>query len=206
VSVTLPRSFELIPMEASHLPAILPIEQVAFGKFHWSTEAFVNEMANPQAYYCTLLERQQDGSSTVLGYGGCWVVCNEGHITTLAVDSAHKGGSLGELMLTHLYGVAVQKEAHWLTLEVRGSNMTAQNLYYKYGFRLAGRRPRYYQDNQEDALLLTTPELANPQQRQVFQAQWQVLQERLHHKNSLLLVHSLLPTPLSFERDVITSL
>jgi ribosomal-protein-alanine acetyltransferase len=188
-------------MEASHLPAIMPIEAVAFGKFHWSTEAFTNEMANPQAHYCTLLETTADGIQTIIGYGGCWVVCNEGHITTLAVNPAYKGQSLGELLVTHLYGIAIQQEAHWLTLEVRGSNITAQNLYYKYGFRLAGRRPRYYQDNHEDALLLTTPELANPQQQQVFQAQWQVLQERFHQKNSLLIGHSLLPTPLSFETE-----
>jgi ribosomal-protein-alanine N-acetyltransferase len=192
-------------MEANHLPGIMPIEAIAFGQFHWSSEAFVNEIGNSQAYYCTLLERLHDGSTKVLGYGGCWVVCNEGHITTLAVDPDNKGASLGELIFTHLYGIATQQEAHWLTLEVRGSNITAQNLYYKYGFRLAGRRPRYYQDNHEDALLLTTPELANPQQQQVFQTQWQLLQERLKQKKYLLTTHSLLPTPLSFERDLMTT-
>jgi ribosomal-protein-alanine N-acetyltransferase len=191
-------------MHADHLPGILPIEAIAFGDFHWSKEAFINEMSNTQAHYCTLLEHQRDGTQTVIGYGGCWVVCNEGHITTLAVATTHKRASLGELILTHLYGIALQAKAHWLTLEVRGSNITAQNLYYKYGFRLAGRRPRYYQDNHEDALLLTTPELENPQQKQVFQSQWQLLQQRLLQKNVLLNTHALLPTPLPFERDVIT--
>jgi ribosomal-protein-alanine N-acetyltransferase len=201
----LTRTFELVLMTTDHLAGILPIEAIAFGAFHWSKEAFINEMNNPQAHYCTLLERQPSGATTVLGYGGCWVVCNEGHITTLAVEPASKGASFGELIFTHLYGIATQQVADWLTLEVRGSNITAQNLYYKYGFRLAGRRPRYYQDNHEDALLLTTPELENPQQQQVFHAQWQLLQERFHQKNGLIIGHSLLPSPLSFGKETMVT-
>jgi ribosomal-protein-alanine N-acetyltransferase len=179
-------------MQAAHLDGIMPIEAVAFGAFHWSSDAFINEMNNPQAFYYTLVEHHHDDRvPTVLGYGGCWVVCNEGHITTLAVEPSRKGQSLGELMLTHLYGIAYGQQADWLTLEVRGSNLTAQNLYYKYGFRLAGRRPRYYQDNQEDALLLTTPALLHTEQSILFNTQWETLQQRLNEQNVQIIGHCL---------------
>jgi ribosomal-protein-alanine acetyltransferase len=190
-------------MQAEHLGGIMPIEQVAFGPFHWSKDAFINEITNPQAFYYTLLELPATGENaeppTVLGYGGCWVVCNEGHITTLAVEPTRKGQSLGELMLTHLYGVAYTQQAEWLTLEVRGSNLTAQNLYYKYGFRLAGRRPRYYQDNQEDALLLTTPGLVTEVQQAVFNSQWNALQQRFKQQNITVLGHCLQPLNTTIE-------
>ncbi|XVJ51837.1 MAG: hypothetical protein HEQ32_07080 [Vampirovibrio sp.] len=63
---------------------------------------------------------------------------------------------MGELLISHVYALDHLEAIECLTPEVRASNFKAQNLYYKYGFRMVG-RPRYYQDNQEDALLLTTP-------------------------------------------------
>jgi ribosomal-protein-alanine N-acetyltransferase len=72
-------------------------------------------------------------------------------------------------MLVGLIDIAYSINAKWVTLEVRVSNYSAQNLYRKYGFREAGLRHRYYSDNQEDALIMWTDEINSPAYKQKFQ-------------------------------------
>jgi ribosomal-protein-alanine N-acetyltransferase len=92
----------------------------------------------------------------IVGYGGLWVGVDEGHITTLAVQPRYRGQGIGELLLNGLIDLAFELHATMLTLEVRVSNTVAQSLYQKYGFVSAGHRPRYYEDNGEDALIMWT--------------------------------------------------
>jgi ribosomal-protein-alanine N-acetyltransferase len=149
------------PMRVEDAEHLLPIEAHSFGSFHWSVQAFHNELQNQLAHYIVV---EHIATQQVLGYMGCWFVAGEGHITTLATHPHARQMSLAELMLTHVYTMATEQHIHLLTLEVRSTNNAAQNLYYKYGFRQMGKRPRYYQDNQEDALLLTTPSLQGQDQ------------------------------------------
>jgi ribosomal-protein-alanine N-acetyltransferase len=74
-------------------------------------------------------------------------------------------------MLLRLIELAIELEAQRLTLEVRVSNSAAQALYRSFGFRVAGRRARYYSDDGEDALVMTTPELSGPTMRAVLAAE-----------------------------------
>jgi [ribosomal protein S18]-alanine N-acetyltransferase len=120
--------------------------------------------------------RQSQGQ--IVGYGGLWLVVDEAHITTIAVDPAHRGRSVGELLLISLIDQAYELSATWVTLEVRKSNTTAQNLYMKYGFRTTGVRDRYYTDNGEDALIMWTDKIAEPE----FQARLRMLRQRLYDK------------------------
>ena len=92
----------------------------------------------------------------IVGYGGLWLSVDEGHITTIAVAPEYRGRGIGELALNGLIDQAVALNADMLTLEVRVSNLVAQQLYLKYGFKPAGTRPRYYTDNGEDALIMWT--------------------------------------------------
>lgn len=92
----------------------------------------------------------------IVGYGGLWLAVDEGHVTTIAVDPTYRGRGIGELLLNGLADQAMQLNADILTLEVRVSNVVAQQLYLKYGFRPFGTRPRYYTDNSEDALIMST--------------------------------------------------
>lgn len=97
----------------------------------------------------------------IVGYGGLWLSVDEGHVTTIAVAPEYRGRGIGELLLNGLIDQAVALSADMLTLEVRVSNVVAQQLYLKYGFRPAGTRPRYYTDNGEDALIMWTESLCS---------------------------------------------
>ena len=92
----------------------------------------------------------------LVGHGGIWLSLDEGHITTIAVHPDHRGRGVGELLLIGLIDEAYDLGAQQLTLEVRVSNTTAQRLYNKYGFAEHGIRPRYYTDNNEDAVIMWT--------------------------------------------------
>jgi [ribosomal protein S18]-alanine N-acetyltransferase len=93
---------------------------------------------------------------SIVGYAGLWLMTDEAHITTIAVDPDFQGNGLGELLLVALIDRARQIGARWLTLEVRVTNEVAQRLYEKYTFKEMGIRRRYYSDNGEDALVMWT--------------------------------------------------
>lgn len=111
---------------------------------------------------------QADAASAapIVGYGGLWLSADEAHITTIAVDPAHRRRGVGELLLNGLIDQAYELGAAMITLEVRVSNDAAQRLYLKYGFKVVGARRRYYTDNGEDALLMSIEDLNAPAYRQ----------------------------------------
>ena len=95
----------------------------------------------------------------VVGYGGLWLMVDEAHVTSVAVHPQFRGKGLGELLMLSLMDVALRLDARFVTLEVRVSNAVARALYEKLGFRQAGIRPRYYTDNNEDAVVMWSDEL-----------------------------------------------
>jgi [ribosomal protein S18]-alanine N-acetyltransferase len=117
--------------------------------------------------------------ASIIGFAGLWLMVDEAHITTIAMHPDYRQRGLGELLLVNLIDIAYTISAKWVTLEVRVSNSTAQNLYHKYGFREAGVRRRYYSDNQEDALIMWTDEINSPSYKQQFQALKSALLEKL---------------------------
>lgn len=98
----------------------------------------------------------------VLGYLGLWYMVDEAHIVAIATHPAYRRQGIGERLLARALELAREREVKTVTLEVRVSNEPAQRLYEKYGFRRVGLRPRYYTDNGEDALIMTTPPLDDP--------------------------------------------
>jgi ribosomal-protein-alanine N-acetyltransferase len=101
----------------------------------------------------------------IVGYAGLWLMTDEAHITTIAVDPDVQGNSIGELLLLGLIDRAKQIGARWLTLEVRVTYHVAQALYTKYTFKEMGLRRRYYSDNGEDAIVMWT----DPIDSEIFQ-------------------------------------
>ncbi|MDQ2653927.1 MAG: ribosomal protein S18-alanine N-acetyltransferase [Chloroflexota bacterium] len=111
------------------------------------------------------LGRRHDHESMpaqVIGFAGMWQSFDEAHVTTIGVDPAYRGQSLGELLLLSMFDAALARGANWLTLEVRVTNEPAQALYRKYGFTVHGVRKRYYSDNNEDALIMWSRALSEP--------------------------------------------
>jgi ribosomal-protein-alanine N-acetyltransferase len=90
----------------------------------------------------------------VTAYGGFWLVCDECHITNIAVHEDFRHMGQGKVILEHLITMAKLHGAHDITLEVRPSNEVAQNLYRSYGFLQKGLRKHYYEDNGEDAIIM----------------------------------------------------
>jgi ribosomal-protein-alanine N-acetyltransferase len=118
----------------------------------WPANAFRHELTqNRNARYIVAREGRK-----IVGYAGLWLMVDEAHITTFAVLPEHRRRRIGERLLQRLFDIAEEMGAEWLTLEVRVSNIGAQRLYEKYGFRRAGVRRRYYSDNNEDALIMWT--------------------------------------------------
>jgi [ribosomal protein S18]-alanine N-acetyltransferase len=115
---------------------------------------------------------------SIIGYAGLWLMTDEAHITTIAVDPDYQGNGIGELLLLALIDRAQQIGAHWLTLEVRVTNRVAQALYEKYTFKEMGLRRRYYSDNGEDAIVMWT----DPIESDTFQEAVRANRERLARK------------------------
>jgi len=116
----------------------------------WSKQAYYNELTmNRSAYYLVLMV---DGK--ISGFGGMWILVDEAHVTNVAVHPRVQGRRLGWLLMVTLMLWAKSLGAERMTLEVRVSNVKAQNLYRKLGFTATGVRPQYYSDNLEDALIM----------------------------------------------------
>lgn len=136
-------------MEEKDIDKIIEIEKEAFST-PWSKASFLAEIRdNLLAYY---LVAEMDGK--VVGYGGIWLILNEGHITNIAVKEEYKGKGIGNHLLEGLIFYCIKNGIENMTLEVRESNIIAQNLYRKYDFISSGKRPNYYSDNGEDALIM----------------------------------------------------
>ena len=103
------------------------------------------------------------GEPHLAGYVGMWQMYDETHVTTIAVDLPYRGRGLGELLLISAFAEAMGRGSAWLSLEVRVSNQPAQGLYEKYGMTVYGRRAAYYTDNGEDALVMWSRPLRDPE-------------------------------------------
>jgi ribosomal-protein-alanine N-acetyltransferase len=145
------------PMALADLPEVHAIEAASFTS-PWPPHAYRSELeSNRMAQY--LVARIDD---EVAAYGGMWLMVDEAHITTFAVHPRWRRQRIGERLLLAFLDLAVDRGAREATLEVRLSNLPARRLYEKYGFRPVGLRPRYYSDDNEDALIMTTEPLDEP--------------------------------------------
>lgn len=151
------RVLKVRPMGIGDLPGVQVIERASFST-PWPAHAYRQELeTNRLAHYLVAtLDR------AIVAYGGIWIMVDEAHITTFAVHPGFRRRGIGERLLIGLLDLSIARMAREATLEVRLSNLAARRLYEKYGFRPVGIRPRYYSDDGEDALIMTTPELTSP--------------------------------------------
>jgi [ribosomal protein S18]-alanine N-acetyltransferase len=166
---SLPAPYSLRRMATADVPAVMAIEQVVKSS-PWTAEAYQVEVDNPQYSLPLVLW----AGAELVGYMVSWLIIEEVQIATIVTAEAWRGRGLGELLLHHTLQHGLAHRATTATLEVRVSNVVAQNLYRKYGFVEVGRRRKYYRDNGEDALLMTA-ELAPNQIEELGHSLWQRL-------------------------------
>lgn len=121
----------------------------------WSKLSLLSELRNDVAVY---LVAEIDGR--VIGYGGTWIVCDEAHVTNIAVMAEHRRKGIAKDLLLELMRRAICRGAGCMTLEVRETNAAAQALYALMGFEQNGFRPHYYTDTGEGAKLLWNHDIA----------------------------------------------
>ena len=139
-------------MEPSDVGDVVKLEELSYGQHHWSKESFYNELENNLAhYYCAVTE-----DNTLTGYAGCWHIFEEAHITTLSVHPEYRQKGIDQKLLFAIIDDCYKNKIKYITLEVRESNIAAISLYEKNGFKSIGTRKGYYQDNNENALIMFT--------------------------------------------------
>jgi ribosomal-protein-alanine N-acetyltransferase len=178
------RTPRLRRMQPPDLPAVLPIEEAVFGDDAWPLSFFQRDLANEHSIYFALElveEAEEPARAQLAGYAGYWLLDDEAHLMNIAVAPPWQGRGLGAYLLLETLAMMQGRGANSCTLEVRAGNGRAQALYRKLGFRVAGRRRRYYQDNGEDALLMTTPPLASPALQELHSQQRTALHDHLQH-------------------------
>jgi ribosomal-protein-alanine N-acetyltransferase len=136
---------------ARDLDAVMAIEDASFTN-PWSREMLLRELQHSEVARAWVL---RDDRGAVTAFCWCWLVLDELHIHTLAVDPVHRREGRGRMLLDGVLRDAVAQGARSATLEVRESNEPARRLYEQAGFTLTGRRPGYYEKPPEDALILS---------------------------------------------------
>jgi ribosomal-protein-alanine N-acetyltransferase len=147
-------------MTLDDLPAVMEIDQLSFA-LPWPERSFRFELTGNDASHLMVAESSVGGEDLIEGYLGYWLLIDEMHISTLAVHPEMRGRGIGERLLRAGLEQAWIQGAEMSTLEVRPSNEVAIALYRKYGFEVVGRRRAYYQDNNEDAVLMTLTGLSD---------------------------------------------
>lgn len=136
-------------MEIKDVPGVLEVEKASF-PVPWTSDIFYHELTdNRHALYFVV-----DHNGEIIGYAGMWIVVDEAQITNIAILPEYRGKKLGERLFHHLMMTAIRVGAVQLSLEVRVSNIVAQNMYRKFGLIPGGIRKNYYTDDQEDALVM----------------------------------------------------
>nr|WP_186428955.1 ribosomal protein S18-alanine N-acetyltransferase [Clostridium sp. BSD9I1] len=116
----------------------------------WSITSIKGELtSNTHARYVVAVE-----NDIVVGFAGLWIIVDEGHVTNIAVHPDFRRKGIGTLLMDKLMFISKNENLIGLTLEVRKSNLSAQNLYKQFGFIEEGVRKNYYSDNGEDAIIM----------------------------------------------------
>jgi ribosomal-protein-alanine N-acetyltransferase len=151
-----PTRRQIRPLLYHDLPQVMAIERRVYPT-PWSLAMFVLELSKQSGICLAAIERDSrkggSGTVTMVGYLICSRYDDVWHVMNVAVDSDRQRMGLASAMLSELYARAGDENARF-TLEVRRSNAVAIHLYEREGFRAAGIRRRYYQDNGEDALVM----------------------------------------------------
>lgn len=137
-------------MTKEDIPSVLQISNSCFkGNESWDTASFVAEMSNHLAH-CLVIE----DNSEILGFANVWIIAREANINSIATHENYRGKGIGTALLLGILNYCKENNTNEITLEVRESNLAAQNFYKKCGFIVEGERKKYYSNNGESAILM----------------------------------------------------
>ncbi|MBS1721464.1 MAG: ribosomal protein S18-alanine N-acetyltransferase [Armatimonadetes bacterium] len=136
------------PLASGHIAQILEIEKVSHGS-PWHERSFQNELSHAHSVFVVALK-----GTDVVGYAGVWILADEAHVTTIAVQPELRGQGLGRELMDEVLARSAERGAVCSTLEVRAGNEAAIHLYESMGYVRAGLRKGYYPDNKEDAVVM----------------------------------------------------
>ena len=139
------------PLTSADLDAVMEIERLSF-RTPWLRQAFEEEMARPWARVEVLRDTVADRCVAFTDY---WLVADELHILNIATHPEARRQGHGARLLRHILELARRASYKTIELEVRRSNLAAQALYLRFKFQQVGIRARYYEDNDEDAIVMT---------------------------------------------------
>ena len=138
-------------MTPEDVPAVSEIDQMSFS-LPWPEHSFQYEVAENRASRCFVAETDDRRVAAMIV---SWIIVDEMHIATIATHPDYRRMGIGEQILREALIDGKAAGARLAFLEVRQANQAAQAMYRKFGFEVTGRRPRYYRDNGEDAILMT---------------------------------------------------
>lgn len=139
---------EYLLMTSEHVQQVASLEKECFS-MPWSETAIASELKNPLSLWIVAVD-----GDVVVGYVGSQSVMGEADMMNLAVRADYRGRGIGNALVCDLIDRLKGERVYSLTLEVRASNDSAINLYNRLGFVQVGRRPNYYSNPKEDALIL----------------------------------------------------
>ena len=146
--------FVIRKMTPEDIPAVIDLDQKSFS-LPWPERSFRFEVMENPASHCWVAEL--DGK--VVGMIVVWLIVDEAHVATIAAHPDFRRQGVAKRLLAYALRQLIDEGAHSSFLEVRESNLAAQEMYRKFGYEEAGRRRRYYRDNDEDAILMNLDSL-----------------------------------------------
>jgi [ribosomal protein S18]-alanine N-acetyltransferase len=151
----LPTPMRIRPMRLEDLEQVHAIDQMSFS-IPWPENSYRYELLdNPRSMQLVMETDAPDGPRQVVAVIVVWLIEDEAHIATLSVHPDYRGQGISRELLAATLIEAIHLGMRTATLEVRANNLVAQALYRRFHFNVYGRRPRYYRDNDEDALIMT---------------------------------------------------
>ncbi len=149
------------PMKLEDIPRVHEIDVLSFS-LPWPEKSFQFELTQNPSTLAIVNELIPPGAMPIIiGMAVVWIIVDEAHIATIAIHPDFRDHGIGKKLLAEILRQSVQRGAILATLEVREHNLIAQKMYQKFGFEIVGRRMKYYQDNNEDAVLMTLSKLGS---------------------------------------------
>ncbi len=145
-------------MTVADVPSVSQIDRMSFS-LPWPEHSFQYEVSENRVSRCWVAETDDKRIAAMIV---SWLIVDEMHIATIATHPDFRRQGIGERILKQALMDGKECGARMAFLEVREANEPAQAMYRKFGFRATGRRPRYYRDNGEDAILMTLEPLEIP--------------------------------------------